>query len=203
MSRLKASVHGALPRRTLTDHSAPIEVMPQGDQRMDVFSNAIVHYERREDFAREISTLWKRAQATFLTIGEYLTLAKAKLPHGEFNSMIERDLPFSPNTGFQIRMAAEAVKSGRLVASTLPNNYSTIYQISTLPDHALEQAKKSGLLRPDVRRSEIVAFKKKVQAMTQPVMPSATRELRIAELRRRIEEMEAEIADLERLPGTV
>jgi hypothetical protein len=179
--------------------------MPQGDARMDVLANAIVQYQHKEDFVREIHGLWQRAQTTFLTIGKYLTLAKANLPHGDYETMIGRDLPFSPVTARQIRAAAEAVSSGRLVASELPHNYTTLYHLSTLPDEALQQAKKCGLLRPDVRRSEIVAFKKKVQAdgQSQMLVPKS-KGARLNELRRVLAEIEvrkavvaAEIARLE------
>lgn len=196
MSKVRAGGPTALSKRALSNFGPPAEVMPQGDARMDVLANTVVMYERKEDFVREIHGLWKRAQTTFLTIGKYLALAKARLPHGEYEMMIERDLPFSVITARQIRAAAEAVSSGRLVATNLPQNYSTLYQLSTLPDDALEQAKRIGLLRPDVRRSEIVAFKKNL-APTPPGKPPVTRQTRIAELRQRIADAEAEIALLE------
>ena len=128
-----------------------------------MLTNAVVRLERREDFAREIGALWKRAQATFLTIGQYLNQAKDRLPHGEFNAMIERDLPFGSKTAHQIRAASAAVQSGRLPATQLPPNYTTLYYLSTLPDAALEQARRDGLLRPDLRRAEVVAFKARFQ----------------------------------------
>jgi hypothetical protein len=174
--------------------------MPEGDARVEALGNAIVVYDRREDFAREISALWQRAQSTFLKIGQYLNLAKQRLPHGEFNAMIERDLPFSPRTAFQIRAAATAVASGRLPLEQLPPNYTTIYYLSTLPDAALEQARQSGLLRPDVRRSEVVAFKKRLQldgeTDGEPDAAEA-RARRLAELRRQRQAIDAEIARLE------
>lgn len=192
-------------KRILSDNKEPVEVMPQGDARMDVLANAVVQYQHKEDFIREIHGLWQRAQTTFLTIGKYLALAKTKLPHGEYEGMIERDLPFSPVTARQIRAAAEAVSSGRLVASELPHNYTTLYHLSTLPDEALKQAKRNGLLRPDVRRSEIVAFKKKMLAdgQSQMLVPKS-KDARLIELRRQMKEIEsrrahvaAEIARLE------
>jgi hypothetical protein len=176
--------------------------MPEGDVRIEALSNAVVAYDRREDFAREISALWQRAQATFLKIGQYLNLAKERLPHGEFNAMIERDLPFSPRTAFQIRAAATAVVSGRLPVEQLPPNYTTIYYLSTLPDAALEQARLSGLLRPDVRRSEVVAFKRRLQLTIDGEPDEAEiRARRLAELRRQREAIEAEIARLEAEAG--
>jgi hypothetical protein len=71
-----------VPKRLLADRRPPAEVMPEGDVRVEALSNAVVAYDRREDFAREISALWTRAQTTFLRIGQYLNLAKERLPHG-------------------------------------------------------------------------------------------------------------------------
>src|SRR4051812_20211563 len=68
VSQLRRSVSGALSKRALKDAGPPQEVLPQGDPRIDMLTNAVVRFERREDFAREIGALWKRAQATFLTI---------------------------------------------------------------------------------------------------------------------------------------
>lgn len=159
---------------------------------------AVVPYDRREDYVREIGALWKRAQATFLIIGAYLNLAKQRLPHGEFNAMIERDLPFGPTTAFQIRSAAKAVNSGRLDASELPPNYTTIYYLSTLSPAALEQARQGGLLRPDVRRAEVVEFKKRLRLTIEgEVDADVSRERRLQDLRRRRAAIDAEIARLE------
>ena len=195
MARLSPTV----PKKLLADRKPPLEVMPEGDGRIEILNGALVRYERREDFAREINTLWQRAQATFLTIGKYLNLAKERLPHGEFNAMIERDLPFSPRTAFQIRAATVAVESGRLPSDRLPHNYTTIYYLSTLPDDALEQAKQSGLLRPDLRRSEVVAFKKKILgAGESDIERSEATAQRLAALRRQKAAIEEEIARLER-----
>lgn len=202
MSRLKPSVrNGGLPKSALRQLPAPQEVLPEGDPRMHVLANAVVPYERREDFVREIASLWQRAQATFLTIGKYLAAAKERLPYGEFNAMIERDLPFGPTTAFQIRAAAEAVESGRLPMAHLPSNYSTLYVLSTLPPDALEKAKKCGLLRPDLRRAEVVAFKRKlVTTMDEVLDPVEAKARRLAELRQQQEAIAAEIARLENEP---
>src|SRR5918997_5231871 len=107
--------------------------------------------------------------------------------------MTGRPLPFSPRTAFQIRAAATAVASGRLPVEQLPPNYTTIYYLSTLPDAALEQARESGLLRPDVRRSEVVAFKKRLQlTIDGEPDPAEARARRLADLRRQQQEIEAE-----------
>jgi hypothetical protein len=193
VSRLSAVV----PKRLLADRRPPAEVMPEGDVRVEALGRAVVAYDRREDYVREISSLWTRAQELFLTIGRYLILAKQRLPHGEFTAMIERELPFGPTTAFQIRAATEAVTSGRLPATDLPPNYSTIYLLSTLPDPALEQAREAGLLRPDLKRSEVVAFKRRILTLDERPDPDEVRRRRIAALRRQRAEIDEEIAKLE------
>jgi hypothetical protein len=159
--------------------------------------NAVVPFDRREDFVREITVLWRRAQTAFLKIGDYLEVAKERLPHGEFNAMIERELPFSPRTAYQIRAAAQAVRSGKLPTDRLPPNYTTIYHLSTLPDAALEEAKREGLIRPDVRRSEVIAFKKRVSNGAGGDEAGGVLRRRLGDLRRQRDAIDAEIARLE------
>src|SRR3982750_4789364 len=84
-------------------------------------------------------------------------------------------------------------KSGRLPMAQLPSNYSTIYMLSTLPDAALERAREAGLLRPDLKRSEVVAFKRRILTLDERPDPDEVRRRRIAALRRQRAEIDEEI----------
>lgn len=130
------------------------------DARADAFAVAAPDSDRRADYAAAITALWNRARDSFIAIGQALEQAKMRLPHGEFERMIEADLPFDKRTAHQIRVAAIAVTSGRLPAARLPSSYSTIYHLATLPTDAIQQAERQGLIRPDLRRSEVIAFKR-------------------------------------------
>ena len=153
-----------LPKLTKTALKAPPPV-PAGhearpDRRATAFSQAVVAFERREDYVREIGALWRRAQDSFIAIGRYLDLAKERLPRGEYDRMIEAELPFNRQTAHAIRVAAAAVTSGRIPAERVPPNYTIIYHLATLDDDALKVAEQQGLIRPDLRRSELLSFKR-------------------------------------------
>jgi len=135
------------------------------DTRIELFENTAVQLSRREDFIQEISKLWSDAQHKFVLIGRYLTQAKQVLPHGEFEAMIERDLPFGRAVAHQLRTVAEAIDAGSLPVERLPANYSTVYQLTTLNDDERQAALDAGVIRPDVKRAEVIAFKKTTRHM--------------------------------------
>jgi hypothetical protein len=133
------------------------------DARVDIVSTAEVALYSREDFASHIARLWNDAQQRFLIIGRYLAKAKTILPHGEYENMIARDLPFSLQVAHQLKSVAEAVDSGRFNETELPNSYSAVYQLTTLNDDELQLAKEQGLLAPGVSRPRIIRFKHEIR----------------------------------------
>jgi hypothetical protein len=152
----------------------------------------------REQFAREICLHWDEAKQSFLLIGEALYLAKEKLQHGEFEEMIRNDLPFERTVCHQLRRVYEAVATNRLREEELPAAYSTAYKITTLTDGELERARASQLLRPDLTRAEIMAFKKSLHP-NQPV-PDLVKVRKLREhyrkLREQMRAMEEELQAL-------
>lgn len=147
-----------LPSGQVQRSGALFDVGP--DTRAEAFALAAPDSDRREDYAAAIAALWNRARDSFIAIGRALEQAKVRLPHGEFERMIEADLPFDKRTAHQIRVAATAVTSGRLPVAKLPSSYSTIYHLATLPSDAIQLAERQGLIRPNLRRSEVIAFKR-------------------------------------------
>jgi hypothetical protein len=201
----------SLPRRL-----APITSRPGGqqvtiapDRRAEEFTLAIPDSDRREDYVATVTALWNRARDCFVAIGRALEQAKARLPHGEFERMVANDLPFNKSVAHQIRVAAAAVSSGRLPARQLPGNYTTIYHLATLDAEALSQAEKAGLFRPNLRRSEVIAFKRQFlrfnAARTEALIRERTLILRKqAELQERLAAIEVELSATEgRMGGHV
>jgi hypothetical protein len=113
-------------------------------------------------YAKTIGALWKEAETTFLTIGRYLALARATLPHGEYEAMVRDDLLMGPAVARKLRTVAESIDSGSLPVQDLPPNYTTIYLIATLPADVRVQAQREGLIHPEVRRNEIEAFRRRM-----------------------------------------
>lgn len=130
------------------------------DRRAEDLSNTLVPLKARDEFVREIGRLWKEATDKFLVIGRYLQKAKNVLGYGEYGAMIQNDLPFTPETARKIVLATIAVDSETLPKDRLPNSWSNIYLLSTLSKEDLEVAERQGLIRCDVKRKDILSFKK-------------------------------------------
>jgi hypothetical protein len=157
------------------------------------------HRELRQvdEYAREISRLWREAQQSFLAIGRYLVQAKRKLAHGEFQKLVEASLPFGRQTAYELRMIAEAVDDGRIPEPKLPQAASVAYQLATLKTDDLAAAEQDGLLRPDLRRPEIIAWKRGRLRHSSDANREALarRRARICEVIRRHEEALAQARD--------
>jgi hypothetical protein len=168
------------------------------DTRIELFENTAIQLTCREDFVQEIGKLWSDAQQKFVLIGRYLIQAKQILPHGEFESMVERELPFGRAVAHQLRTVAEAIDAGQLPTEQLPANYSTIYQITTLNEVERQLAITANLIRPDVTRAEVIAFKRGSR-QTQKTETQANRSAllrRRAKLVEEIARIDAELAHM-------
>ncbi len=144
--------------------TAPEPVLIEGDARVQALQTARVQPQRPEEFVSEISRLWSRAQGAFLDIGKLLIRAKETLPHGEYTAAVEAQLPFSGRTAYQLREAArwalEMDRRQSIPLARLPGSYSTIYLLSTFDPPTLQEAEARGLIRPELRRAELVAWRR-------------------------------------------
>jgi hypothetical protein len=187
-----------MSRRLKLDH-APEPVLIEGDARVLALEAIRNEPQAAEDYVATISHLWRQAQGTFLEIGKLLIRAKDTLAHGEYTEAVEARLPFSGRTAYQLREAARwAMEMDRLQAislTQLPGAYSTIYLLSTLDRASLERAKHDGLIRPDLRRAELVAWRRKRKG--EPVRTRADLEARREKLRRDRDRLEAELREIE------
>ncbi|AVM72875.1 hypothetical protein [Magnetospirillum gryphiswaldense] len=163
------------------------------DERIARLEGTVLTLDRREEFVEEISRLWRDAQDTFLTIGRYLVQAAERLEHGEYQAMVDNQLPFGYQVSYQLRKVAEAIDGKRLLLEELPPSYATIYQFTTLTDEQLTLARQTEppLLRPTVKREEIVTFKRemarKVASESPANLPDPAK--RVAQLKRRKENL--------------
>lgn len=113
----------------------------------------------RAEFVADIRREWTNALESTVQVGRRLNEAKAALPHGEYEAMVQADLPFGPSTARKLREVAEFVDAGKVPLDQLPEAYSTLYVIATLPEEVREEAVAQGVIRPDVTRAEVEAFK--------------------------------------------
>ena len=85
-----------------------------GGERKAAIITAEVALATKDDYIREITSLWNDARQRFLLIGRYLNRAKEQLPHGEFQAMLRAELPFSEQVAFQMRSVVAAIDEGPL-----------------------------------------------------------------------------------------
>jgi len=151
-----------------------------------------------DEYVEVIGQLWSKAQAAFLEIGKLLIRAKDTLPHGEYTTALEARLPFSARTAYQLREATrwalEMDKRRAIPLSRLPGSYSTIYQLSTLDPPTLKAAESEGLIRPNLRRSELIAWR---QTKTAGIPDRAALEAKREKLRRARERLDEELRRIE------
>ena len=143
---------------------APLPVLIEGDARVRALQSAVRLPQSADDYVDAIGRLWNKAQSTFLEIGKLLIQAKDSLPHGEYTIAVESRLPFASRTAYQLREAArwafDMEKTKTIELTQLPNSYSTIYLLSTLDEPTLEAAETEGIVRPDLKRAELIAWRK-------------------------------------------
>ncbi len=175
--------------------------------QVDIVRTAQRELRNPDEYVREISRLWREAQQSFLAIGRYLVQAKRRLAHGEFQRMVEASLPFGRQTAYELRMIAEAVDCGRIPEPKLPQAASVAYQLATLKPDDLAAADQDGLVRPDLRRPEIVTWKReRLRQSAGANHESLTRRrVRLAEIIRRheeeLEKARRELAELDEAIG--
>jgi hypothetical protein len=184
---------------------APGVVPPRS--QVDIVRTAQRELRNPDEYVREISRLWREAQQSFLAIGRYLVQAKRKLAHGEFQRMVEASLPFGRQTAYELRMIAEAVDGGRIPEPKLPQAASVAYQLATLKPDDLAAADQDGLVRPNLRRPEIIAWKRERLRRSAGANHEALarRRARLAEIIRRheeaLEQARRELAELDEAVG--
>jgi hypothetical protein len=154
----------------------------------------------REEFIDAIGHAWLGIEKRYLLIGRYLIQAKGKLDHGEYDQMIDRDLPFSRSIAYRIRAATDAVTTGKLAEHEIPSNYSLVYELSLLDEEGLRLAREKNLIRPDVKRQEIIAFRKGLRGgIDREALIKRRRQLLAQQetLRRQLEEIEGQLGPLD------
>lgn len=136
---------------------------------------------------------WQRAGKAFLRIGRLLLEAERRLSKSEYDSLIEgagKLLPFGRTVAIQLRRVAQAVDSRRLPEDRCPASYSVAYALVTLPDAHFRLADERNLLRPDVKREEVRAFR--AEMLNQARDPVEDVRLDLRNLRREIEALRSQ-----------
>lgn len=167
-------------------------------ERFRTLSNALLDLPTENDVVDEVGKLWAEAQEKFLTIGRYLVRAKARFPR-TFEATILPQLPFGKGVAYQLRAVAVAVDEGRIVEEEMPHSYATAYQLVSLSPADLDLARKENLVRRDVLRREVEAFRAKLNTKNSDLGAELFREWQ--RLRSEIARMQARVAEIEQEIG--
>lgn len=97
--------------------------------------------------------------AAFVATGRLLIEAKDALPHGEFEAMVNADLPFKTRAAEMfMAIASNSVLSKAQHVALLPPSWGTLYELSRLPEKRLLAAIESGEVTPEMERGEAQAL---------------------------------------------
>lgn len=131
--------------------TAPQEILVPGDEPVTV-----------GDYADKIGMLYSRAEESYVEIGRLLAKAKERLPYGERSQLVDR-LPFSSRTAYMLIQAANAIDAGLIDRSKAPRSWANVYLLASFSDDEREKAEEAGIVRPDVKRAEILAFRRRLK----------------------------------------
>jgi hypothetical protein len=108
----------------------------------------------RAEFAERIKAAWHKSREKILALGRTLIEAKQALPHGDFEDMLERDLPFSAEHARRfMRIAADPRLSNRAHAPVLPSTLRALGKLTKLNDEQFEASIATG--QPVLQRSTL------------------------------------------------
>ncbi|MDW7554560.1 hypothetical protein D9623_28665 (plasmid) [Azospirillum brasilense] len=151
-----------------------------------------------DEFINRISELWEDAQQRFLRIGELLSIAETRLSEEDRAALYEGlNRRFGKSARSQLMSAYRAIRDNVVPVEVAAAGYGTVYMLARLSDDERRQAAERGLLRSDVRQSEVRQFWK---ALRGPAPSNATRraelEARRAKLLLDIQKIDDELAGL-------
>jgi hypothetical protein len=121
----------------------------------------------RKDFVKRIREAIGKSVEGFVDVGRTLIEAKEKLQHGQFENMIEADLSMSTQTAQKLMaIARHPVISKAAHARDLPAAWSTLYELTKVPEGKLKAKLDDGTINPSMERkdvAELIPPKKKTE----------------------------------------
>lgn len=117
-----------------------------------------------------IVAAWDRSRDEILGVGEQLIAAKAALEHGDFQAMIDAELPFSKQTANKLMtIAGDARIINAAPGRHLPVTWTVLYELTKIDnDEAFECAVLDGRIRSDMSRQDAERLRKEANAASAP-----------------------------------
>lgn len=114
----------------------------------------------RAFWAKRIVDAWSQMLGSVISAGQALIEAKKQLAHGEFEAMVESDLPFSTSTARMLmKIAHNPQLTNREYVHVFPPHWGTLYELSKLKPETLTAAISSGAVHPDMERKDAVVLR--------------------------------------------
>lgn len=157
-----------------------------------------------ENFEQSVNRLLGEARDRYRLVGEVLLEWKASTPHGQFMRLITERITLGTlklanyQAANRFMAIAQALREGRLSEDVLPKEDGAAYLLATMRPDEIDAARREGLVRPDVSKTELTALRKHLRtpAPTPNDNRRADLERRIARLKQQLAEAEEELAAL-------
>ena len=127
----------------------------------------------RDEYVTTITEAWNSARDAVFRIGDWLLEAKERLPHGEYEDMIETDLPFGNSTAQKLKRIARCRHfkvAG--VRERLPISWGTLAELEQLDQEVFLSKLEAGKITPRTTRAEVANLKRQLKAETQSTSAS-------------------------------
>jgi hypothetical protein len=113
----------------------------------------------RAEHVKLIAAAWQKGVESIIESGECLCRAKAELPHGSYEAMIQSELPFGPTTARRlVIIASNNILSNRAHVHALPSSWGTLYELTKLPQTLLLEKIEDGSITPELGRKDVRAL---------------------------------------------
>ena len=102
-----------------------------------------------------INAAWGKAATAYIDLGHLLIECKATVPHGDWAGLLDK-LDFDKRTAQKLmEIARDPRLSNASHATLLPKHWTTLYELSKLPDAEFEKALNEGAITKNTQRSEV------------------------------------------------
>jgi hypothetical protein len=102
-----------------------------------------------------INAAWHKAATAYIDIGNLLIDAKKTVPHGDWADLLGK-LDFDKRTAQKLmEIARDERLSNPSHVTLLPKHWTTLYELSKLPDAEFERALNEGAITKNTQRAEV------------------------------------------------
>ena len=111
---------------------------------------------KQSQWAARISAAWQSSVEAIIECGTLLVGAKVALAHGQFQNMVEQDLPFGASTARRLMAIAQCRNlTKRAHGHALPASWRTLYELTKLSDAEFLQKLRNGTINPEMMRRDV------------------------------------------------